>query len=108
MRLRWAISLKHALLGIAATAVVLALGMVERTSYESCHLCHNRRVVRSRLVFALTLSGREAATTAFPVARVHRHAWSRYSRRETGLLRGAIACRAFIYADRSVAPDGYR
>jgi hypothetical protein len=94
---------------VAIAALVCSLSLGYRTTYLSCHLCHDRKRVESRLFLGFPVSWRETAEAQFGAAAHHRHVWSRYSvHNDLGPLGGGVACRHCIYLDGSRAPDGRR
>lgn len=95
------------LMGFVALAMVaMAMTAGEEVVSYSCHLCHNRKHVVSRLLLELRFDPREAQTTDFPTESDHRHDWYRYSRGWSTPLSGEVAgATATIYRDGSQAPD---
>ncbi len=94
------------LMGFVALAMVaMAMTAGEETMSYSCHLCHNRKHVVSRLLLGLRFDTREAQTTGFPTGSDHRHDWYRYSTGWSTPVRGGSACCTTMYRDGSVAPD---
>lgn len=92
---------------VALSAVTIVFGSGTESTQYSCHLCHNRKQVNSLLILVLPLWREEKAETNFPFFSGHNHDWYCYSTVSRG-FRGkpTRACRIYIYADKSVAPDG--
>lgn len=109
MRLRGAVSVRRLMGIVAAVAAMMALTSGSRTVYYSCHLCHNRKHVASRLFLGFPVSWHEAVDTRFLTAPDHRHSWWRYARGTGGFPSGSSgACSDHRYVDGSIAPDGAR
>jgi hypothetical protein len=106
---RFQISVRRMMAAVAVVAGALILASSYQTISFSCHLCHNRKHVDSRLVLSVPVSWREVMDTQFPASPDHRHAWWRFatSTRSLLLVSGA-ACSDRRYADGSIAPDGGR
>jgi hypothetical protein len=94
---------------VAVSAGSIAFGSGSDVRYRSCHLCHNRERIDSMTVWYVPVTWRRAVTTGFATRAGHRHSWSQYSENTIGPLWGrSRACRAQVYADGSMAPDGLR
>ncbi len=95
------------LMGLVALAIIaMAMTVGDETVSYSCHLCHNRKHVVSRLLLGLRFNPREAQTTRFPTRSGHRHDWYQYSRDWSTVAGGGAACSSLMYQDGSDAPDG--
>ena len=104
---RFQISVRRMMAAVAVAAVGLSLASSYQTSSLSCHLCHNRKHVDSRLVLGVPVSWREIMDTQFPASPDHRHIWWRYATGTSSLLLGSRAAGSDRrYADGSTAPDG--
>ena len=93
-------------MAVAAGLTVLSSGF--RSTYLSCHLCHNRKCIDSRSLLGFSVRVREQSATHFPAEPGHRHVWSEYGRSFAGWLTRSAGGRERIYLDGSVAPDGRR
>lgn len=110
---RFQISVRWMMAAVAVAAVaVTALSVTSgsRTTYLSCHLCHNRMRVDSRPVLGFPVSRHETTETRFPTATDHQHVWWTYARGSSGgLLQGSqVVFHSSVYFDGSTAPDGNR
>jgi hypothetical protein len=98
---------RRTMLVVALTAGALTLGV--RNVSCSCHLCHNRKLVVSRLLLGFPISWHEQMKTQFPVEPNHRHIWSTFSMHtDNGFWGSGVACRSTVYIDGTRAPDGLR
>jgi hypothetical protein len=108
-RQRWfQVSVRTMMAAVVLVAGALTVTSGHRTVYRSCHLCHNRMRVESRLVSSMPVSSREAMETRFPVAPKHQHVWWTYARSWSGFMQGTtwVADSWGCYSDGSAAPDG--
>lgn len=106
MRGRGTISVRRMLVVVALLAATMALASGSQTVSSSCHLCHNRKRVASRLFLGFPVSRHEIMDTNFPAEVHHQHIWSSYSRSyDYGLFGSGVACSWQTYIDGSRAPD---
>lgn len=105
---RYQISVRRMMAVVAVAAGLIVLSSEFRSTYLSCHFCHNCKRITYRTLLGFSVRTRERVTTHFPTEAEHRHVWSQYSRSSTGFLTGLAAARERIYLDGSVAPDGRR
>ncbi len=100
-------TIRRMMIAVAVAAGSFAFGMGSDVRYRSCHLCHNRDRTDSMTVWFIPVTWRWATTTGFPTPAGHRHSWLQYSQNTDGPLSGRCrACRLYVYADGSTAPDG--
>jgi hypothetical protein len=91
---------------VAVAALVLSLATGSRTTLLSCHLCHNRKHVTSRLVLGIPVLGQGIMDTRFPAEDNHQHTWTTYGSHTKSFLLGERAAgRPDMYVDGSHAPD---
>jgi hypothetical protein len=100
---------RRMLIVVAVSAGSLAFGSGFEVRYRSCHLCHNREQIDTKTVWFIPVTWRRAITTRFLSEAGHRHQWWQYSDMvDSPLIGCSRGCHARVYADGSMAPDGYQ
>jgi hypothetical protein len=106
---RFQISVRWMMALVAVVAAGLTVTSGHQTTYRSCHLCHNRIRVDSRLALGFPVSWHETMETRFPTTAGHQHVWWSYARSTSGFMQGIEAAgNSSSYVDGSTAPDGRR
>jgi hypothetical protein len=104
---RSCVTVRGLMLLVALSALVIVCGAGTCEDRYSCHMCHNRKEVRSVTVLALPIWWRGRIETNFPFSEGHHHGWYWYNATCRGLIGGTTRyCKTRVYSDGSVAPDG--
>jgi hypothetical protein len=94
------------MIAVAAVAFALTLTSGSQTQYCSCHLCHDRKRVVSRLFLGWPVSWHESMDTQFPTSADHQHAWWNHTVVIFPVFWPDESVETRLYVDGSPAPDG--